>query len=160
MNYSMWICRLVGLLLASAICCSVGCYRGASQTVGNNTDMIVFTSRMKTGRFEAFKIEDQAVIERTRKALQEDLRRPDKLSGRVEMGLSVNHVLVLRDKDGGITQFKILGDDYLLVESTRYPAERTIEVLKNARADEIAHAIDAEEARRLVSSSVDDYYLQ
>jgi len=159
MNYSEWICRLFGFLMASAICFSVGCNGGASQTVGNNTDMIVFTNRMKTGRFQAFKIEDQAVIERTRKALQEDLRRPDKLSN-LGLGMSVNHLLVLRDKDGTFTSFEILGDEYLLVESTRYPAQRTIEVLKDARAGGAAHPISAEEARGLVSSSVRDYYLQ
>lgn len=111
--------------------------------------MIVFASRsLDTGKFHAFEIDDPVVVEKARQAVEEDLKHLDKRSG-LGLGMSVNHVLVLRDKDGNTTSFEILGDEFILVDSKRYQAERTIEVLKNARAGGGAVPIDPEQAKRL-----------
>ncbi|MFP4140767.1 MAG: hypothetical protein ACLFVY_09400 [Phycisphaerae bacterium] len=140
-----------------AICSNVACNGGESPVVGDKTDVIVFvTRRLDTGMFEAYKAEDQAFIEKVRKALQEDLKQPDRRSGD-GLGMSVNHVLVFRNKNGETTSFEILGDEFLVVDSTRYSAQETIRSLKNARAEEALHAISADEARRLVPSKVDGY---
>jgi hypothetical protein len=150
MNCLRWICGLFGLLMTPAICCMVGCSPSASHMVGDNTDIIVFVAGDG-----AYKIEDRAFIERMRKALQEDLRRPDKNWRRETIGVGASHVLVLRDKDGETTAFDILGNKFFVVENIRYRAQRTVEVLRAARADGAAHAISADEARRLVPSTLD-----
>jgi hypothetical protein len=154
MNCLRWICRLFGFLMILAIYCMVVYNPSASHTVGDNTDMIVFVDLMGDENRpyqQAYKIEDRAFIERMRKALQEDLRRPEK-NWRQRMGLGASHALVLRDKDGKTTEFDILGNTFLVVEKIRYPAQRTMEVLRAARADGAAHAISADEARPLVPS--------
>ena len=149
MNWLRRIRLLFGLLVAAVVCWGCGCNGNSSSTVDKDANMIVVISRsLDTGKFQAFEIDDPVVVGKARQAVQEDLKHPDKRSN-IGLGMSVNHVLVLRDKEGNTTSFEILGDEFIVVDSKRYQAQRTIEVLKYARAGGAAVPIGPEQAKRL-----------
>lgn len=140
---------VLGFLTAVTICLGCKCNRGASSAVSKDISTSVLLSRnLETGRFQAFVMKDQAVLKQLRDALQQDLTHSDGQSW-VELGMSVNHVLALRSKDGKTSLFKILGDHFIVVDSIRYPAERTLAVWNDARLDGAACAISPEDAKRL-----------
>lgn len=139
----------LGLLAAAVICLAVGCSRDPDPGLGDETHLIVFSSRnLQTGRFEAFKIEDPAFLERLRAAFLEDLTRPGENS-RVSIAMSVNHVLTFHDSEGNVAVFAIKGDRFILVNRRRFYADGTIAVLKDAHAKGAAQPISSERARHL-----------
>jgi hypothetical protein len=141
-------CLLAGLLIPFIImCCGFGCH--APPTIDKDANMVVVVSRsLPSGKLQAFKIDDPGVVEKMRQAVQEDLRHPD--NPKIDRPISVNHILVFRNKDGNTTSFSILGDHFIVVDSRRYDAKRTIGVLRNAHHNGTVVPIDAEEAKRLV----------
>ena len=127
-----------------------GCNGGSSPIVNDDIHSIILVSRsLQTGRFEAFEIKDQVFVDQVQMALRDDLAHADERSG-LGLGMSVNHVVVLHRKDGNTSLYEILGDEFILVDSTRFPARRTVTVLRRAHADGAAVPISAEQARTLV----------
>ena len=144
------------MITTVAICAGCGCNDGAPPTVSKDIRSIVLVSRsLDTGRFQAFEIKDQAFVERARLALHEDLMHADERSG-LGLGMSVNHVLIFRDKDGNTSLYKILGDEFIVVDSTRYSAQRIVTVLREAHTAGAANAISPEQAK-LLAPAVDGY---
>jgi len=141
---------IVILLLGIMVACT-GCGRGSNRTpLSKDVHTLVLISRsLDTGRFRAFEITDRALLEQILSALKEDLRHRDKHSDE-GITMSVNHVLVFCGKDGKSSVYDILGDDFIVSGSNRYPARQTITVMQAIHAQAGATAISAERAKHLV----------
>ena len=110
---------------------------------------VVFVSRdLSTGRFQPFVIRDAALVADLRAALRADLNRRD-WNLRTEYGLSTNHVIALCDASGPSSAFAILGDQFIAVDSVRYPATRTMAVLRRAQAAGLVTSLSSTDAARL-----------
>ncbi len=145
--------QFAGIMLVATLLVCAGCGEGCNDSspgpLIKDTQVVVLASRnLETGRFEAFEIRDKAMIEQAKSALMQDLRHPDQHS-KSGLGMSVNHVLAFCSADGETAVYELLGDQFILSNSTRYPAQQTIAVLKAAKSQGKAVAITSEQARHL-----------
>lgn len=117
------MCGVAGLL--------AGCGRQDSPRVltGSFQLVLVLRRNLDNGRFDAYAPADVKVSEVFRLALEKDLAVEHQGERGVSIGMSVNHVLFVRSEDK-VYRYDIVGDEYLVVDETRYSAEHLATALR------------------------------
>lgn len=141
---------LLSLLLMVCVACGYSCRRRVGPLPGGEAASVIYVgSELPSGLFRGYRISGYENANALHQALEADSAHRDRLSD-TGITLSVCHMIWFLDDMGRVVgSYAILGDDYVVLDGTRYYCTRTLAKLREFVANGSAERIPVDELRRI-----------